>query len=199
MTVTQLDPLSYEKERQNVMRRMRPRAWRNDAGDVLAEGRMTDFKHGRIEVQTEDGLKAVSFADLCDDDMCFVTAWWSIPSECSLGNDPVVDRNFVASTMTWKASSLCHKPLYFEDVNLERYGHSSGPLLQPVLSGAHFFMSVAALPYTMGINPPTECRYPLGYYRPGDCAPWLVRPVPLSIRGGLSAAAAYVGGAAIIP
>ena len=162
MTVTQLDIKDYEEELQKVMQKMQPRVWRNDAGDTLADGRMTDFKHGRIEVQTEDGLEAIPFADLCDDDMCFVTAWWSIPSECSLGNDPVIDRNWVASTMTWKASSLRHKPLYFEDVNLERYGHSRGPLLQPVMSGAHFFMNVAALPYKMGINPPTECRYPLG-------------------------------------
>ncbi len=198
MTVTKPDR-DYDSERLDIMRLVQPRQWRNDDGETLAEGRLTDFRHGRVEIQTEDGLKKVPFADLCDDDMCFVTAWWSIPSECSLGNDPVIDRDWVASTMTWKASSLCHKPLYFEDVNLERYGHSAGPLVQPVLSGAHFFMNVAALPYNVGINPPTECRYPLGYYRPGDCAPWLVRPVPLSIRGGLTAAATYVGGTFIIP
>lgn len=199
MTVTQLNRANYESERQNTMRRVPPRVWRNDAGETLADGRLTDFKNGRVEIQTEDGLKKIQFSDLSDDDMCFVTAWWSIPSECSLGNDPVVDRNWVASTLTWKASSLCHKPLYFEDINLERYGHSAGPLVQPVLSGAHFFMNVVALPYHMGINPPTECRYPLGYYRPGDCAPWLVRPIPLSIRGGLTAAATYVGGAVLLP
>jgi len=199
MTVTQLDRTNYDSERQNTMRRVPPRAWKNDAGEVLADGRMTNFRYGMVEIETEDGLKKIPFSDLSDDDMCFFTAWWSIPSECSLGNEPLVERNWVASTMTFKASSLCHKPLYFEDVNLERYGHTAGPLVQPVLSGAHFFVNVAALPYKMGINPPTECRYPLGYYRPGDCAPWLVRPVPLSIRGGLTAAATYVGGTFVIP
>jgi len=199
MTVTQLDRMNYESERQNTMRRVPPRVWRNDDGDILADGRMTNFRNGRVEVETEDGLKKLVFSDLSDDDMCFLAAWWSIPSECSLGNDPVIDRDWVASTMTFKASGLCHKPLYFEDVNLERYGHTAGPILQPALSGAHFFMNVVALPYNMGINPPTECRYPLGYYRPGDCAPWLVRPIPLSIRGGLTAAATYVGGALVLP
>ena len=102
-------------------------------------------------------------------------------------------------TMTWKASSVSHKPLYFEDVQLERYGHTAGPLVQPALSGAHFFWDLVTVPYKMGINPPTECRYPLGYYRPGDCAPWLVPPVPLSLRGAVLQAGAVVGGVAIIP
>jgi hypothetical protein len=88
---------------------------------------------------------------------------------------------------------LCHKPLYFEEVGLERYGHTMGPFLEPVHSGAHFFLNVAFLPYKMGINPPHECQYALGYYRPGNCAPWLVPPVPISLRGALLEGAAAVG------
>ncbi len=198
MTVTQLDRTNYDAERQNTMRRVPARVWKDDDGAILADGRLTNYRNNHVEIETEDGLKKVPFADLSDDDMCFLAAWWSIPGECSLGNAPVIERDFVASTLAWKASSICHKPLYFEDVNLERYGHTAGPIVQPVLSGAHFFANVVALPYKMGINPPTECRYPLGFYRPGDCAPWLVRPIPLSIRGGLTAAAAYVGGAYIL-
>lgn len=198
MTVTQLDRTNYDTERQNTMRRVPARQWKNDDGEVLADGRLTNYRYNHVEIETEEGLKKIPFADLSDDDMCFLAAWWSIPGECSLGNDPVIPRNWVASTLPWKASALCHKPLYFEEVNLERYGHTTGPLTQPVVSGAHFFANVVALPYKMGINPLNECRYPLGYYRPGDCAPWLLRPVPLSIRGGLTAAAAYVGGNAIL-
>ena len=74
--------------------------------------------------------------------------------------------------MTWKASNLCHKPLYFEEVNLERYGHTAGPVLQPLVSSAHFFGNIIVLPYKMGVHGPTECQYSLGYYRPGNCAPW---------------------------
>ena len=53
---------------------------------------------------------------------------------------------------TWKASGLCHKPLYFEDVQLERYGHSWNPVVQPFMSAAHFFVSVPLLPYKMGLQ-----------------------------------------------
>jgi hypothetical protein len=75
--------------------------------------------------------------------------------------------------------------LYFEEVALERYGHTCGPFCQPVFSGAHFFMNIAIMPYRMGINPPKECRYALGYYRPGSCAPRLLHPIPISARGAL--------------
>jgi hypothetical protein len=102
-------------------------------------------------------------------------------------------------TMTWKASDLCHKPMYFEEVNLERYGHTAGPVLQPVVSSAHFFANIAVLPYKMGVHTPRECQYALGYYRPGDCAPWIVPPVPISLRGGLSQAAVMTGMFWLIP
>jgi hypothetical protein len=105
----------------------------------------------------------------------------------------------VASTFTYQASGLCHKPLYFEEVQLERYGHTAGPIKQPLLSGAHFFLNIAVLPYKMGINPPCECQYALGYYRPGSCAPWHIPPVPISVRGALAEAGAWVGGIYIIP
>jgi hypothetical protein len=102
-------------------------------------------------------------------------------------------------TYTWKASGLCHKPLYFEEVALERYGHSAGPYLQPVASAAHFFLIVPALPYFMGVYPPNECIYTLGYYRPGSCAPYILDPFPLSVRGGLAEAAVWTGMVFLIP
>ena len=139
------------------------------------------------------------FDDLCDDDLCFLTAWWSVPTECTFGDEQYLGRNWAPSTLTWKASALCHKPLYFEEVQLERYGHTAGPLKQPFLSGAHFFLNLVTIPYQAGINPPWECRYSLGYYRPGSCAPWLVPPVPLSVRGALLEAGVIVGGVALFP
>src|SRR5690606_37474285 len=102
-------------------------------------------------------------------------------------------------TMTWTASQVCHKPLYFEERALERYGHTTGPLLQPWISGAHFFTNIAVMPYKMGINPLNECQYDLGYYRPGNCAPWLVSPLPLSPRGALFQAGAVTGVSFLIP
>ena len=40
----------------------------------------------------------------------------------------------------------CSSPPWFEDSNLERSGKSSGDLLQPFVSGVHFFGSVGVLP-----------------------------------------------------
>ena len=115
------------------------------------------------------------------------------PCDCKLGRDfeapQYVRRNFAPTLFTWKASGTCHKPLYFEDVQLERYGHSWNPVVQPFVSAAHFFVSVPLLPYKMGLNPPNECMYTLGYYRPGSCAPYMFEPIPLSLRAALFEAA----------
>jgi len=71
----------------------------------------------------------------------------------------------------WSATAMRHKPLYFEEVNLERYGYTVSPVLQPLISGAHFFATIPVLPYKMTTHPPYECYYTLGHYRPGSCAP----------------------------
>lgn len=115
------------------------------------------------------------------------------PQECTLGDEPFQPRNFAMKTYTWKASALCHKPLYFEQPGVERYGHTFGPFLQPVVSSGHFFASVLMLPYKMGLEPPWECVYPLGFYRPGSCAPYTVGPVPISLRGIMNQAGATLG------
>lgn len=125
----------------------------------------------------------------------------NFPEECPLIGDSQESRDWAPTTFTWKASALCHKPLYFEDVQFERYGHTvgRGPFLQAFASGAHFFLSAVALPYKMGMDPPWECVYPLGYYRPGSCAPYMIQPFPVSVRGGLVQAGTVVGIAAVIP
>jgi len=116
-----------------------------------------------------------------------------LPPECTLGEQTYEPRTWAPTTFTWKASGLCHKPLYFEDVHLERYGHSWGPYLQPIISGGHFFLTIPVLPYKMGLYPPTECMYTLGYYRPGSCAPYLLDPLPISVRAGLAQAGVATG------
>jgi len=121
------------------------------------------------------------------------------PCECRLEGETFQPRRFAATTFTWKAAGYCHKPLYFEDWNLERYGHSHGIVLDPFLSAAHFFVSLPVLPYQMGVQPPWECVYPLGYYRPGSCAPWTVPAVPISGRGFAVQAATVTGLVFLLP
>ncbi|MEQ8850132.1 hypothetical protein [Botrimarina sp.] len=122
------------------------------------------------------------------------------PFNCTLDDGTVfAPRVWCDITYHWKASGLCHKPLYFEDVHLERYGHSWGPYVQPLVSGAHFFGRLPVLPYMMGLQTPDECVYTLGHYRPGDCAPYLIDPIPFTWRAALFQAGATVGVAGILP
>jgi hypothetical protein len=122
-----------------------------------------------------------------------------LPPECPLGNDVFQTRSFAPITYTWTASQLCHKPLYFEDEQLERYGHMAGPWLQPFASAANFFCTIPILPYKMGLELPNECIYTLGYYRPGSCAPYLFDPLPISVRGLFYEGGAWVGACALFP
>ncbi|MEI7862759.1 MAG: hypothetical protein WCJ21_09010 [Planctomycetota bacterium] len=121
------------------------------------------------------------------------------PCECRLEGETYQPRRFASTTFTWKAAGYCHKPLYFEDWNLERYGHSRGVLADPWISAAHFFVSVPVLPYKMGVQAPWECVYPLGYYRPGSCAPWTCPAIPISARGFAVEAATITGIVFLLP
>ena len=123
----------------------------------------------------------------------------TFPQECRLGDEPLEPRAWAPVTFMWKATGLCHKPAYFDDVHLERYGHSAGPYTQPLLSAAHFFLTVPVLPYKMGLYPPGECMYTLGYYRPGSCAPYLLDPLPLSLRAAVAEAGVWTGMAFLVP
>jgi hypothetical protein len=122
-----------------------------------------------------------------------------LPPTCPLPRNPQASRGQQSTTFTWTASATCSKPAYFDDVQVERYGHTWGPILQPILSGAHFVATVPCLPYLMGLNPPNECVYTLGYYRPGSCAPYMLDPLPLSVRAALFQGAAVTGGVFLLP
>lgn len=121
------------------------------------------------------------------------------PCECRLEGETFEPRRFAATMFTWKAAGYCHKPLYFEDWSLERYGHSHGFAADSFLSAAHFFVALPVLPYKVGVELPWECVYPLGYYRPGSCAPWTVPAVPISARGLAVGAATVTGIVFIVP
>ena len=83
---------------------------------------------------------------------------------------------------TWRSPNMSHRPIYFEDVNLERYGNGHGRF-QPVVSGVKFFGTAMLLPYQVGANPPQECVYEMGYMRPGDCNPAYAKERSLDRRG----------------
>ena len=124
---------------------------------------------------------------------------WAKLDPCSINLDEYYPRNWPQTCIQYNASNLCTTAAYFEDPAVERYGHSWGPFMQPVMSAAHFYGSVLFLPYKMGLTPPCECVYTIGYYRPGSCAPYMIDPVPLSIRAGIAQAGTVVGLAYLIP
>ncbi|HUG92398.1 MAG TPA: HEAT repeat domain-containing protein [Planctomycetaceae bacterium] len=104
--------------------------------------------------------------------------------------DPCVAhrRNWMMTAFHWEATAFCHRPLYFEEPNLERLGYSRG-LCQPLVSAGHFFGTIPALPYLMHAQPYCKCVYTLGEFRPGSCAPYLCHCPPLSLHGaGVQAA-----------
>jgi hypothetical protein len=187
--------------RTDRLRLLESRTWRDRRGRVVATGKMTNILNNSIVLVDESGreIRRIGLTELGEDELCYVISYWELPAECGLGGLRDVSREWMPSTFAWTASALCHKPLYFEEVQLERYGHTAGPFRQPFISGAHFFLNIAALPYNMAINPPHECQYALGYYRPGSCAPWMIPPIPLSLRGAAAETAAVLGGVFLIP
>ena len=117
----------------------------------------------------------------------------------SINPRPLVRDQWPMTDFRWKASALVHRPLYFEDIGAERYGHTLSPCLQPLASATRFYASVFILPYKMGLQTPNECVYTLGYYRPGSCAPYMIDPLPFTWRAAAFQAGAVTGTAFVIP
>jgi hypothetical protein len=110
----------------------------------------------------------------------------AMPPECSLGEERIEPRHWERTTFSWVAAATYHRPIYFDDDQLERYGHTFGPVTQTTVSAVKFFATVPLVPYYMGVYPPNECIYDLGLYRPGSCAPYYFDPFPLSVRGAIN-------------
>lgn len=99
---------------------------------------------------------------------------------------------------TWAAPNLFHQPLYFEEVNLERYGTGARRIFQTPVSATHFFANIAVLPYHVASLPPRKRIYTLGHYRPGDCVPHRFHRAPFSVKG-FAAQGAAAAGVVLIP
>jgi hypothetical protein len=99
----------------------------------------------------------------------------------------------------WDATCLCYRPLYFEEINLERYGYECDCCLQPAASAAHFFATVPALPYCMAVECPRSCHYTLGHYRPGSRPPWRWHWPPCDLLAAAATGGVYTGLIFMIP
>lgn len=91
-----------------------------------------------------------------------------------------------------------YKPLYFEEVNLERYGRSAG-IWQPAISTTRFFGTVPLLPYKMAVHSPHQVYYWDWPYAAGNSAPCVKETFPFQPRAALVEAGILTGGAFLIP
>jgi HEAT repeat protein len=87
-------------------------------------------------------------------------------------------RGFATIGFGWDAPAVCFRPLYFEDINLERYGIHFG-FLEIAVSTGSFAKNVLLLPYKLIVQPGYESIYTLGYERPSNCIPLHCYHTPL--------------------
>ncbi len=188
-----------EALREEFQQRALRRDWTDYKGRKLVSGRMKELRHGNVVVDVDGTEQLVPLNSLSDVDMSYIADLWNLPFRCGSGFEPQVGRDFIASTVQWKASGACQQSSVLRAGTVGAIRHDAGPIVQPLLSSAHFFLTIPILPYKMGINPMNECQYALGYYRPGNCAPYMLQPIPLSLRGGLAQTGAVLGMAAALP
>ncbi len=98
----------------------------------------------------------------------------------------------------WEAPATYHRPLYYENVNLERHGYSFG-LAQPFISAGHFVGTTFILPYRLAAEPTRERIYTLGHQRPGNPVPFQLHWPPPSGLGGVAEAGVITGLIFLIP
>ncbi len=122
---------------------------------------------------------------------------------CSLDTPYVMDARlefgWAQFDFHWSATCLCHKPLYFEEINAERYGYTVSRVFQPIISGGKFFLTIPALPYLMTVQRPCDCIYTLGQYRPGDCVPRRWNRLPLRASAAIVEVGTIAGLILLIP
>lgn len=118
-------------------------------------------------------------------------------------NRPFTRGDLVAAGYQWHPSpaglNFCYQPLYFEEVNLERFGRSHG-ILQPFVSAADFYGRIPLLPYMAFARPARRCTMHAHWTLPGyKIGRWEPQPIVPSVYGGAAETAALFGIILLIP
>jgi hypothetical protein len=120
------------------------------------------------------------------------------PREPAISKEAYAGRHFPPASEVVEPNYLCHKRLFFEEINSERYGWDLG-IIQPLVSTGVFFWDVAWLPYH-AFTRPCECyECNAGYCLPGDPVPYLCYPPEISVTGMAAEAGAAAALFAIFP
>lgn len=99
----------------------------------------------------------------------------------NVGYAGVTGRMSRPKSKTWQAHNFYHRPLYFEEHNVERHGNRRP--FERVASTVHFFGTIPQLPYKIGSLPPRKRIYTHGQIRPGDYSQFHIVKAPESRRG----------------
>ena len=106
------------------------------------------------------------------------------PQEITLSENAWTPRTYAPSLYAWQASNICYNPLYYEDVQLERYGHSYPFFVQPFVSIGRMTVQAVGFPYQAVIDPPSLRRLSAGLLPAGRMCSQVDLPDPLEPRGG---------------
>ena len=71
----------------------------------------------------------------------------------------------------WTSPEFYTRPLYFEQMNFERYETLAPAWTRPMLSYTQFMATIPVLPYKMGTIGPRDQVYTVGHYPYGQVAP----------------------------
>jgi hypothetical protein len=120
------------------------------------------------------------------------------PDEPILSRDTYAGRQWPLQDRFAEPNYVCYGRLYFEQINLERYGWDLG-FVSPFVSGTAFFWDVATMPYHAWTDPCRCYECSAGYCLPGDPIPFLLYPPGASLTGALAEGGVAVALFAIFP
>jgi hypothetical protein len=120
------------------------------------------------------------------------------PEEEPVSREPFTGRRNEKMVRTAEPNYVCHKPLYFEQLNWERYGWELGPIT-PGLEVAQFTYDLLMLPYHFGADVCHCSDCSTGKCLPGDAVPLLCYRERFSVTGLVFEAGAVFGGIFVFP
>ena len=172
------------------------------AGSVQSISTSTAFSE-QVAIQESPGMAPRQIGDIRPS---FDYAWGNVeesglPEDFQRNTDdqPVSRVIGTPLLLQWQPSNFWYHPLYFEDPTLERYGHTYSSWVQPFVSTGRFVGQAATLPYNATLRPAQSREYPLGWYRPGECAPHLKYRLTWNDEAAINQALAVVGLVFLIP
>jgi len=127
-----------------------------------------------------------------------------VPERIVFPNDPVIStetyqgRRFYPMRLEVAPYYLCHGRLYFQQINLERYGWDLG-VFAPLISGTKFLYDFVTLPYHLATEPCRRFEYNTGWCLPGDPVPLLLYPLHVSPTGFVAEVGTILALVAIFP